>query len=82
MIVDAAGYRERREEALHRQADRAAADALDFGRPVELDSMTASERRVVHNYLKDQPDVETHSEGDEPYRRIVVTPSSGEPRYD
>ena len=39
-----------------------------------LDSMAATERRVVHMYLKDHPDVDTHSEGDEPFRRIVVTP--------
>ena len=74
VIVDAAGYRERREAALGRQADRGAADALRYGRPVELDSMSAQERRVVHGYLKDRPDVETHSEGDEPFRRIVITP--------
>jgi spoIIIJ-associated protein len=74
VIVDAAGYRERREMALGRQADRGAADALRYGRPVELDSMSAQERRVVHGYLKDRPDVETHSEGDEPFRRIVITP--------
>jgi spoIIIJ-associated protein len=74
VVVDAGGYRERREGMLHRQADRAVADALRFGRAVELDSMGATERRVVHVYLKDNPDVDTHSEGDEPFRRIVVTP--------
>lgn len=74
VTVDAAGYRERREAALRRQADRGATDALRYGRPVELDSMSAQERRVVHGYLKDRPDVDTHSEGDEPFRRIVITP--------
>lgn len=74
VIVDAAGYRERREAALHRAADRAVADALDFGRPVELEPMTASERRLVHTYLRDRTDIQTHSEGDEPDRRLVVTP--------
>jgi spoIIIJ-associated protein len=74
VIVDAAGYRERREAALRRQADRGVTDALRYGRPVELDSMSAQERRVVHGYLKDRPDVDTHSEGDEPFRRIVITP--------
>ena len=59
---------------LQRQADRAVSDALRYGRAVELDSMSAPERKVVHMYLKDQPDVETHSEGDEPFRRIVITP--------
>lgn len=74
VVVDAAGYRERRESVLRRQADRAVADALDFGRPVELEPMSPHERKVVHNYLADRPEVETHSEGDEPDRRLVVTP--------
>src|SRR5688572_13840852 len=74
VVVDAAGYRERREAALHRAADRAAADALSFGRPVELEPMRAPERKIVHNYLSERNDVETHSEGDEPDRRLVVTP--------
>ena len=74
VIVDAAGYRARREAALHRQADRGVADALRFGRAVELDSMGSQERKVVHNYLKDRAEVDTHSEGDEPFRRIVITP--------
>jgi spoIIIJ-associated protein len=74
VIVDAAGYRERRQAALHRQADRGAADALRFGRAVELDTMGSQERKVVHNYLSERPDVDTHSEGEEPFRRIVITP--------
>ena len=74
VVVDAAGYRERREAALHRMADRAVADALRFGRPVELEPMRAPERKIVHNYLSERSDVETHSEGDEPERRLVVSP--------
>jgi spoIIIJ-associated protein len=74
VVVDAAGYRARREEALQRQADRAASEALRYGRPVELEPMSASERKTVHNYLADRTDVETHSEGDEPERRLVVSP--------
>jgi spoIIIJ-associated protein len=74
VILDAGGYRERRQLMLHRQADRGAADALRYGRAVELDAMAAAERKVVHLYLKDRPEVETHSEGDEPFRRIVITP--------
>jgi spoIIIJ-associated protein len=74
VVVDAAGYRGRREEALQRQADRAASEALRFGRPVELEPMSAAERKTVHNYLADRNDVETHSEGDEPERRLVVSP--------
>ncbi len=74
VVVDAAGYRERRKGALARAADRAVADALRYGRAVELEPMRALERKVVHVYLRDRTDVETHSEGDEPDRRLVVTP--------
>jgi spoIIIJ-associated protein len=77
VVVDAAGYRARREEALHGQADRAASEAVRFGRPVELEPMGAAERKTVHNYLADRHDVETHSEGDEPERRLVVSPLRG-----
>jgi spoIIIJ-associated protein len=80
IVVDAAGYRERREAALHRVAERAVADALDFGRPVELEPMRAGERKVVHLYLRDRTEVQTHSEGEEPERRLVVTPVRAEPR--
>ena len=74
IVVDAAGYRERREATLQRAADRAVSDALSFGRAVELEPMRAPERKVVHMYLRDRTDIETHSEGDEPDRRLVVTP--------
>jgi spoIIIJ-associated protein len=74
VTVDAAGYRERREGALHRMADRAAAEALRYSRPVELEPMRATERKIVHTYLSERRDVETHSEGDEPDRRLVVSP--------
>jgi spoIIIJ-associated protein len=76
IVIDAAGYRGRREEALHRTADRAIADAIRYGRAVELEPMRALERKVVHLYLRDRTDVTTHSEGDEPDRRLVVTPVS------
>ena len=74
VTVDAAGYRERREEMLHRQADQAAARAARSGRPVALDAMSATERKVVHEHLKDRDDVETYSEGTEPNRHLVVAP--------
>ena len=75
VTVDAAGYRERRETALHRMADRAAAEALRYDRAVELEPMRAPERKIVHTYLSDRTDVETHSEGDEPDRRLVISPA-------
>jgi spoIIIJ-associated protein len=74
VTVDAAGYRDRREAALRRMADRAAAEALRYDRAVELEPMRAAERKVVHLYLRERTDVETHSEGDEPDRRLVVSP--------
>ena len=74
VVVDAAGYRERREQVLHRQAEEAADNAVRSGRPVALDAMSATERKVVHEYLKDREDVETYSEGTEPDRHLVVAP--------
>lgn len=75
VIVDADGYRERRAESLRVEADEAADEALRLGGPVELDPMPASERRVVHEYLRERGDVETHSEGEEPERYLVVSPA-------
>lgn len=74
VVIDAAGYRERREQVLHRQADDAAADVVRNGRPVALDAMSATERKVVHEYLKDRREVQTYSEGTEPARHLVVAP--------
>ena len=74
VIVDAAGYRERRREALEARADRAAENALKEDRAIELEPMSASERRVVHEYLREKPGIETYSEGDEPNRCVIVAP--------
>ena len=74
VVVDAAGYRDRRRQALERQADQAAEDALRTGAPVELDPMSATERKVVHEHLKDRTELQTYSEGAEPNRRLVVAP--------
>jgi spoIIIJ-associated protein len=77
VVIDAAGYRERRAAVLRHDADEAAEDALRLGRPVALAPLGAAERRIVHEYLRDRGDVETHSEGEEPARRLVVSPLSG-----
>ena len=74
VIVDAAGYRERRREALTARANAAAEQALRSGRTVEMEAMSAQERRVIHEYLKDRSGVDTYSEGDEPHRCVVVSP--------
>jgi spoIIIJ-associated protein len=74
VTVDAAGYRDRRREILESRADRAAEQALSDSRVVEMDPMSAQERRVVHERLKERAGVETYSEGDEPNRCVIVAP--------
>jgi spoIIIJ-associated protein len=74
VTVDAAGYRRRQGESLRRRADLAAEDAVRHGDAVEMDPMGSNERRVVHEHLRERPEVETYSEGDEPNRYVVVTP--------
>lgn len=74
IVVDAEGYRERRAEAVRRMALRAAEKAKAAGKRVRLDPMSALERRLVHLALRDDDQVETRSEGTEPYRRVVIVP--------
>jgi spoIIIJ-associated protein len=74
IVVDAAGYRARRTATLESVAQRSARRAAATGRRVELDPMTAIERKIVHEALKDDPEVATESEGSEPNRYVVVVP--------
>ncbi len=74
VVVDAAGYRARRAASLEAVANRSARQASATGSPVELDPMTPVERKIVHEALKDDPEVETQSEGSEPNRYVVVLP--------
>lgn len=74
VVVDAGGYRERRAVALKREADSAAEEVVRSGDPVRLSPATASERRLVHEYLRERGEVRTESEGEEPQRRLVVRP--------
>ena len=74
MIVDAAGYRARRTATLENLARRTAQRASATGRRVAMEPMTAVERKIVHEALKDDPEVETASEGSEPNRFVVVFP--------
>jgi spoIIIJ-associated protein len=75
VIVDAAGYRERRRVTLESLAERTAQQVTTSGERVELDPMTAVERKVVHLKLKEFDGVETASEGTEPNRYVVVLPA-------
>ena len=67
-------YREKREETLRRLARKVASQVRVTGRPRALEPMNPYERRVLHSALQNNPDVTTHSEGEEPNRRVVVTP--------
>ncbi len=74
VVVDAAGYRERRRAALESLAVRSAEEALATHSPVELEPMTAVERKTVHLCLKEFDGVETASDGTEPNRFVVISP--------
>jgi spoIIIJ-associated protein len=78
IVVDAAGYRERRRSALEGLADRAASEAVQTHRPVALEPMTAVERKIVHVHLAEREDVVTSSEDTEPSRHVVVAPAPPE----
>jgi spoIIIJ-associated protein len=78
VVVDAGGYRERRELRLVQLAERSASEAVRSGRVVRLEPMSSAERKIVHEHLKDTAGVETHSEGDEPSRYVVVAPARGD----
>jgi len=75
IVVDAAGYRERRRATLEALALRTAEQVRASGEPADLEPMTAVERKVVHLALKERAGVETRSEGTEPNRYVVVVPA-------
>lgn len=72
--LDVAGYRKRRQEALERFAKQVAEDVAESGRSKALDPMPASDRKVIHDVVNTMEGVVTGSEGDEPYRRVVINP--------
>lgn len=72
VIVDSEGYREKREETLVRLASKMAEKAKLSKRPIKLEPMNPYERRVIHSTLQSFEGVNTYSEGDEPYRRVVI----------
>jgi spoIIIJ-associated protein len=71
--LDTENYRAKREEALRKLAVRMAARARKTGKRVALEPMNPYERRILHSALQNDPDVTTHSEGEEPYRRVIIT---------
>lgn len=79
IVVDAAGYRDRRRATIDSMAVRNAERAVAAGEAVHLEPMTAVERKLVHERLKDFPGVETRSDGTEPYRHVVIELAGGSP---
>ncbi len=73
VTLDTENYRARREEALIRLANRMANRAQKTGRKVSMEPMNPYERRILHSALQNNPAVETHSEGEEPNRHVVIT---------
>ena len=71
--IDTENYRAKREEALRKLAVRMAGRAKKSGRRVALEPMNPYERRILHSALQNDPEVTTHSEGEEPYRRVIIT---------
>ena len=74
VLVDVEGYRNRRREKLEEIAGRAAERAVRQGEIIRLRPMSSLERRVVHLFLRDDQRVSTESEGEEPFRAVVVKP--------
>ena len=74
VLIDTEGYREKREETLKRLAEKTAWKVSKFGKSIKLDPMNPYERRIIHSCLQDYPNVKTHSEGAEPYRKVVIVP--------
>ena len=72
VTLDTENYRAKREDSLRRLAQRMANRAVKTGRRVVLEPMNPYERRVLHTALQNHPAVTTHSEGEEPNRRVVI----------
>ncbi|MCL6557308.1 MAG: protein jag [Firmicutes bacterium] len=74
VFLDVEGYRRRREETLQRLAIKLAEKAKQRGRNVVLEPMSSHERRIIHTALQGRDDIYTYSEGEEPYRKIIISP--------
>lgn len=72
IMLDAEGYRQRRRETLERLAEKMKRRAIETGRKVMLDPMPPHERRIIHLAVKDDPRVKTYSEGEEPFRKVLI----------
>ncbi len=75
IVVDVERYRERKKQKLREYAERMAERAMTTGKAVRLEPMGARERKIVHDAVKDIPGIESKSEGEEPQRRVVISPA-------
>jgi len=76
LIVDVEGYRQRREESLRRLALRMADRVIKDKKKMVLEPMTPQERRIIHTTLQNVNNVSTYSEGEDPYRRVIISPEN------
>ena len=76
MMIDVQGYRKRRDRQLRQLGRKMAEQAIQSGRRQVLEPMPANERRVIHLELRNHPDVITESTGDEPYRKVTISPKN------
>jgi len=74
VVIDAEGYRKKRELTLEKLANRLADKVQKSGRSIRLEPMNPYERKVIHTALQSRPEVTTKSEGEEPYRRVIIEP--------
>lgn len=72
IVVDCEGYRKKREHTLVQLANRLALKVSKTKRPMKLEPMNPYERKVIHATLQNHPHVKTRSEGEEPYRRVII----------
>ncbi len=73
--IDVGGYREKRREALERFAAAVAAQVIESGAAKALEPMSSADRKTVHDAIVEIDGVDSHSEGDDPTRRVVITPA-------
>jgi len=74
VVLDVEDYREKREQTLRELADRLARKAARYRKEVVLEPMNPQERRIIHSALQEHPEVCTYSQGEEPYRKVVIAP--------
>lgn len=72
VVLDTENYRKKREETLIRLANKLAYKVKKYNKSISLEPMNPYERRIIHSTLQDNPDVITRSEGDEPYRKVII----------